>query len=87
MGWIVPTTADPLVIAGSYLALFGIVVPLLGPIALVLAIAAVRRRSRYPSAANMTRIVITMVLALLGTASTVFSVVGILAALRASGAI
>jgi len=78
---VLPVSADPVVIVGSYLSLFGIVVPLLGPIAIVLALIALRRRSRYPGSANMTRIAVTLVLGALGLLSTIFAAIGVFVAL------
>ena len=86
MGWVVPVSADPLVIAASYMSLFGLVVPLLGPAALIMAIVAWRRRDRYPSSANVVRIVVTIVLGLLGCLSTAGALFGIVMATSAKSA-
>lgn len=86
MGWVVPVSADPLVIAASYMSLFGIVVPLLGPAALIMAIVAWRRRDRYPSSANVVRIVVTIVLGLLGCLSTAGAIFGLVMAASARSA-
>jgi hypothetical protein len=77
---VVPVSTDPLAIVGSYLSLFGLVIPFMGPIALVLAIIALRRRDRYPGSANLTRIVITCALGALGLLTTIFAVAAIVAA-------
>lgn len=84
MGWVVPSSADPLAIAASYMALFGIVVPLLGPAALIMGIVAWRRRDRYPSGANLARVLITIVIGAVGTLSTGLVAFGLITAAVAS---